>query len=68
MRTKSARFNASALNEFSGELLGQIYDPDTQCEAINGKGSYMCRVSVSEQQLSGYNFMKVFLPNNQYFS
>ena len=45
MRTRSASYNASALNEFSSELLGQIYNPDDQCEAINGKGSYMCRVS-----------------------
>ena len=45
MRTRSASYNASGFSEFTGELLGQIYDPDSQCEAVNGKGSYMCRVS-----------------------
>ena len=45
MSTRSASYNASALNEFANDLLGQIYNPDDQCEAYNGKGSYMCRVS-----------------------
>lgn len=43
MSTRSASYNAGALNEFANDLLGQIYNPDDQCEAYNGKGSYMCR-------------------------
>ena len=45
MTSRSANFNASALDEYANQLLGQIYPPDEQCGLIQGDGSYMCRVS-----------------------
>ena len=46
MTTRTSTFNASALAEYQNDLLGQIYPPDDQCEAIDGHGSYMCRVGM----------------------
>ena len=45
MTSRSPNFNASALDEYANQLLGQIYPPDEQCGLIQGDGSYMCRVS-----------------------
>ena len=43
MTTGSAAFNASALSEYSNELLGQVYFPDEQCHFLYGDDSKMCR-------------------------
>ena len=44
--TRSASFNASILNEYTTDLLGQIYPPDEQCKGSDGPASYMNRVIV----------------------
>ena len=46
MTSRSASYNASALDEYANQTAGQIYLPDEQCEIIDGTGSYLCRVSV----------------------
>ena len=62
MVVRSPRYNSSALYEFANDLMGQIYPPDVQCEAINGKGSYMCRVHLIIHML-----FKCILDENIYF-
>ncbi|KAK3082599.1 hypothetical protein FSP39_000159 [Pinctada imbricata] len=44
LTTLSTGFDPTALAQYDGLLPGQIYDADTQCEQIQGKGSYLKRV------------------------
>ena len=44
MTSRATSYNASALDQYTDQLAGQIYLPDEQCEIIDGAGSYLCRV------------------------
>ena len=57
--TRSASFNASILNEYTTDLLGQIYPPDEQRKGSDGPASYMNRV----KQLSLYFHLHNWLYN-----
>ena len=45
MTSRSSSYDATALASYQAALAGQLYPPDTQCENIQGTGSYMHRVS-----------------------
>ena len=45
MTSRSSSYDATALASYQAALAGQLYPPDTQCENIQGTGSYMDRVS-----------------------
>ena len=47
MTSRSANYDATALNEFANDLAGQVYDPDTQCAHIQGTGAILHRVSIN---------------------
>ena len=44
MTSRSANYNATALDEFANDLPGQIYTPDEQCSQIQGTGANLQRV------------------------
>ena len=44
MTSRSSSYDATALASYQAALAGQLYPPDTQCENIQGTGSYMDRV------------------------
>ena len=52
MLTRSATFNASALSEYSNELIGQVYAPDEQCHFLYGDHSTMCRAFYDDDYTS----------------
>ena len=52
MLTRSATFNASALSEYSNELIGQVYAPDEQCHFLYGDNSTMCRAFYDDDYTS----------------
>ena len=71
MTSRSASYNASALDAYADQLAGQIYLPDEQCEIIDGAGSYLCRVrsgafrsninyGVQRRMISVDNFFRIF--------
>ncbi|WAR28992.1 hypothetical protein MAR_002560 [Mya arenaria] len=45
LATRSANYNTSDLNPYLGDLAGQVYTPDQQCEYILGAGSYLSRIT-----------------------
>jgi hypothetical protein len=34
------------IDPYANDLAGQVYNPDTQCEMMQGKGSFLYRVRI----------------------
>ena len=46
MESRSPDYNPAFMDAYADLIAGQIYPPDTQCDAVQGAGSYLCRVII----------------------
>ncbi|XP_052785672.1 uncharacterized protein LOC128221214 isoform X1 [Mya arenaria] len=69
LATRSANYNTSDLNPYLGDLAGQVYTPDQQCEYILGAGSYLSRITYQSNYSGICSRMNCVIPgtNGTYY-
>ncbi|WAQ99278.1 ATS16-like protein, partial [Mya arenaria] len=62
LATRTATYDTSDLDPYLGDLAGQVYTPDQQCEYLEGDGSYFSRISYESDYSGICSGMKCFVP------
>ncbi|XP_052792301.1 uncharacterized protein LOC128226460 isoform X2 [Mya arenaria] len=62
LATRTANYDTSDLDPYLGDLAGQVYTPDQQCEYLMGAGSYLSRISYESDYSGICSVMNCFVP------
>ncbi|WAQ99292.1 hypothetical protein MAR_023665 [Mya arenaria] len=62
LATRTANYDTSDLDPYLGDLAGQVYTPDQQCEYLEGEGSYLSRISYDSDYSGICSRMNCFVP------
>ncbi|WAR29021.1 hypothetical protein MAR_002589 [Mya arenaria] len=69
LATRTANYDTSDLNPYLGDLAGQVYTPDQQCEYMLGASSYLSRIAYQSNYSGICSRMNCVVPdtNGSYY-
>ncbi|XP_052792307.1 uncharacterized protein LOC128226462 isoform X3 [Mya arenaria] len=67
LATRNVNYNTSDLDPYLGDLAGQVYTPDQQCEYLEGAGSYLSRISYDSDYSGICSIMNCLVPGSSSF-